>query len=81
MKNFIVFALFILCYYSAKADTFIVTSSADNEYGSLREMITAANANGNAVTDYINFNIPQTVFNLRIINLIYRLESSFFLLS
>lgn len=51
------------------ADTFIVTSNADSGPGTLREAITLANANGTGVTDYINFNIAEPVFRLRIIRI------------
>ena len=46
-------------FYSAQADTFIVTSNADSGAGTLREAIGFANANGTAVTDYIHFNIAD----------------------
>lgn len=46
-------------FQKSYADTFIVTSNADSGPGTLREAITLANANGTAVTDYINFNISD----------------------
>jgi hypothetical protein len=62
--------LLTLCTYAtAFADTFTVTSTADEGAGSLREAITKANSNGIAVTDYIYFNIPEPEFNKRVIRL------------
>lgn len=41
------------------ADTFTVTNNADSGPGTLREAITKANANGDALADYIYFNIAD----------------------
>ena len=46
-------------FFAAYADTFIVTSNADSGPGSLREAITLANANGEAVMDSILFNLAD----------------------
>jgi gliding motility-associated-like protein len=67
---------FVMCiFYTAFADTFIVTSNADSGPGTLREAITLANANGTSVTDDIRFNIPSATYNLRIIRLVTELPS------
>jgi hypothetical protein len=60
---------YILIFYAAQADTFIVTSNADSGPGTLREAIGFANANGTAVTDYIHFNIVDLSEAGRTINL------------
>lgn len=52
--------LFLCIPLLTMANTFIVTSKADNGPGTLREAITLANANGTAVKDYIYFNLPGT---------------------
>lgn len=54
-------ALFVvlLSFYSAFADTFVVTSNADSGAGTLREAITRANTNGTAAADSIAFNLPD----------------------
>ncbi|WP_341837210.1 hypothetical protein WJU16_04935 [Chitinophaga pollutisoli] len=49
---------FILCFLSARADTFTVTSNAESRPGSLRACLTQTAANGIAIKDYIYFNIP-----------------------
>ena len=46
-------------YLFAYADTFIVTSNADNGPGSLREAIERANSNGSNIPDFIHFNITD----------------------
>ena len=74
MKLTVLLAAFLI-YHTAVANTFIVTSNADSGSGTLREAIIMANANGTATTDYINFNIPQAVFNLRIIDLVTELPA------
>lgn len=55
--------LSILCLFvsmnTAVAGTFTVTTNADAGPGSLREAILLANANGTAVPDLIQFNIPN----------------------
>ena len=56
-------------FYFARADTFIVTSNADSGAGTLREAIGFANANGTAITDYIQFNIADQSEAGRTINL------------
>ncbi len=66
---------FLISCYAASAGTFIVSSNADSGPGTLREAITLANGNGTASIDYINFNIPQPVFNLRIIDLLTELPA------
>ena len=43
---------------TTSAATFTVTTTADSGAGSLRQAILDANANGSAVTDTIDFNIP-----------------------
>lgn len=52
-----------------QAVTFYVTTTADNGAGSLRQAILDAAANGVNTSDFISFNIPQTIFNQRIIYL------------
>jgi len=70
MKSKLIIALsFLLAISTAKADTFIVTSNANAGVGSLREAITMANANGTAVMDFIQFNIPDQSEAGRTINL------------
>lgn len=71
----ITIVLLLLCCKPTLADTFIVTSNADNGPGTLRDAIEKANANGTAVTDLIHFNIPEPVYNLRIIELITELPA------
>lgn len=72
-KRLIASLILMGCLNSALADTFTVTSSADNGPGTLREAIRSANANGTATVDYIYFDISQTVFNQRMIRLISEL--------
>lgn len=67
--------LLVLFSRSSYADTFIVTSNANDGPGTLREAIGNANANGTAVTDYIHFNIPQPFYNSRIITLVTELPA------
>jgi hypothetical protein len=56
---------FVMCiFYTAFADTCIVTSNADSGPGTLREAITLAYANGTSVTVDIRFNIPSATYNL-----------------
>jgi gliding motility-associated-like protein len=69
MRQLFTLVLAITWCFTAMADTFIVTSNADNGPGTLREAITLANANGTVGTDYIHFNITSLVFNQRIINI------------
>lgn len=75
MKQLITLLAGVVFCYTAFATTFTVTSNADSGPGTLREAITMANANGNAVTDYIYFNIPQPVLNMRMIELVTELPS------
>src|SRR5688500_15052236 len=60
------------CFMATRVygQTIIVSSTADSGPGSLREAILVCTGNGNAVTDYIHFNIPQNIFNQRFINLL-----------
>ncbi|MDR6942375.1 gliding motility-associated C-terminal domain-containing protein [Mucilaginibacter pocheonensis] len=58
-KLILIFFLFLFCGSRAFADTFVVTSNADSGPGTLREALTLAAANGSAVKDYINFNLPD----------------------
>ncbi|MDH7460611.1 gliding motility-associated C-terminal domain-containing protein [Chitinophagaceae bacterium 26-R-25] len=71
------FALFILLTLSltSYATTFVVTSYADSGPGTLREAIQMANANGTTANDIIQFNIPDLIFNNRIINLVDELPA------
>ena len=64
-----IFFLALLCYHSAMADIFIVTSNADTGPGTLREAIKLANMNGSSVADNIIFNIPNITEAGRTINL------------
>ncbi len=75
MKQLITLLAGVVFCYTAFATTFTVTSNADSGPGTLREAITMANANGNAVTEYIYFNIPQPVLNMRMIELVTELPS------
>ena len=59
MRNILTLIFTSFLFYSARADTFIVTSNADSGAGTLREAIGFANANGTAVMDYIQFNIAD----------------------
>ncbi|MBC7867743.1 MAG: hypothetical protein H7X88_09425, partial [Gloeobacteraceae cyanobacterium ES-bin-316] len=69
MRNFFALILTSFLISSARADTFIVSSNADNGAGTLREAIGFANANGTAVVDYIHFNIADQSEAGRTINL------------
>ena len=51
------FGIFLSC--AAYSDTFTVTNTNNSGPGSLRDAIEQANRNGTAVTDYIEFNIPN----------------------
>lgn len=64
------------CFMATRVygDTFIVTSTADNGPGTLREAIEDAAANGTAITDTIHFNITQTIFTQRFIDLLTPLQ-------
>ncbi|MEO9022987.1 MAG: gliding motility-associated C-terminal domain-containing protein [Ginsengibacter sp.] len=75
MKKLTVLFFAVCIFYTAFADTFIVTSNADSGPGSLREAIKLANGNGTAVTDYIHFNISSATYNQRIIQLVTELPS------
>lgn len=57
MKGFLLLCL-VLFFRSAFADTFVVTTNANDGAGSLREAIIQANSNGTASQDFIVFNIP-----------------------
>lgn len=69
MKKFFISFLFITSCFYTNAEIFIVTTSADAGSGSLREAIISANANGTASLDEIHFNIPQLVYNDRLIHI------------
>lgn len=69
MRNILTLIFTSFLFYSARADTFIVTSKAESGAGTLREAIGFANANGTAVTDYIQFNIADQSEAGRTINL------------
>ena len=69
MRNILTLIFTSFLFYTARADTFIVASNADSGAGTLREAIGFANANGTAVTDYINFNIADQSEAGRTINL------------
>lgn len=57
--RFLLFILLISFTFEAFPAVFVVTSNADSGPGTLREALTKATANGNATTDYINFNLPD----------------------
>lgn len=59
-KLILISFLFLFSCTLAFADTFVVTSNADSGPGTLREALTNAAANGSAVKDFINFNLPVT---------------------
>lgn len=69
MRNILTLIFTSFLFYSARADTFIVTSNADSGAGTFREAIGFANANGTAVTDFIQFNIADQSEAGRTINL------------
>lgn len=58
-KKLPILLIALASFYPALAGVFIVSSNADSGPGTLREAVTLANANGNTVTDYINFNIAD----------------------
>ena len=62
-------------FYSAFADTFIVTANTDSGPGSLRQAILLANANGINVPDEIVFNILSTTEEGRTITLLSQLPA------
>ena len=55
----ITIVIFLLFYNCCYADTFIVTSNADNGPGTLREALQKAADNGTSVIDTILFNLPH----------------------
>jgi gliding motility-associated-like protein len=55
----ITIVIFLLFYNCCYADTFIVTSNADNGPGTLREALQKAADNGISVTDTVLFNLPH----------------------
>ncbi|HEX6180640.1 MAG TPA: hypothetical protein VFZ47_05300, partial [Chitinophagaceae bacterium] len=70
MHRKLISLLIALCsYLISTAETFIVTSNADNGPGTLREAITKANANGTTDTDLIIFNIADITEGGRTITL------------
>ncbi|MXV52879.1 T9SS type B sorting domain-containing protein [Pedobacter sp. HMF7647] len=75
LKPLYLLAAFFLFFCSAHADTFVVTSNADSGPGTLREALTLAAANGSAVKDYINFNLPGSTEADRTIVLLSELDN------
>jgi len=78
LKNFafLRFCLFLFLSFAVltvNANTFTVTSNADNGPGSLRDAITLANANGTATTDSIVFAIADVTVAGRTISLLTEL--------
>ena len=71
-RVFFFLLLFAFCFRAYPA-IFVVTSNADSGPGTLRDALTQAAANGNAVKDYINFNLPDLSAAGRTINLISQL--------
>ena len=72
------FLTLILCAsncYASIAAVFIVTSNADSGPGTLRDAIRRTNENGTAEMDYIQFNIAEGNYKLRIIELDSELPS------
>ncbi len=65
----------MLCAFTAKADVFTVTSNADSGPGTLREALLRAAANGVAVKDFINFNLPGNTVDDRTIDLLSMLPA------
>ncbi|RFZ91772.1 gliding motility-associated C-terminal domain-containing protein [Mucilaginibacter conchicola] len=65
----------LFAFNIAKADTFTVTSNADSGPGTLRDALTKAAANGNAVKDFVYFNLPGSSITDRTINLITQLPA------
>ena len=55
----IIIPVCLLFYNRSFADTFIVTSNADNGPGTLREALQKATDNGTSITDTILFNLPN----------------------
>lgn len=72
-KRFLFFLMFIGLTYRGLADTFVVTSNADAGAGTLREALTLAAANGSAIQDRIEFNLPDLSEAGRTISLISQL--------
>ncbi|HRN71486.1 MAG TPA: gliding motility-associated C-terminal domain-containing protein [Ginsengibacter sp.] len=75
MKNIILFICLFFSFRSAIAEHFVVTSSADSGPGTLREAITKANSNGISEQDSISFNMPESIYNLRLIHLVTELPA------
>lgn len=66
----VLFSFIVFCYCSnIKAETFIVTSSADNGPNSLRDAIDKSVINGTDEHDFIYFNIPVPSNNNPVISL------------
>lgn len=75
MKKLLFVIPFVCFWVNCTANNIVVTSNADSGPGTLRDAITFAKANGSAVTDTISFDIPETIFNLRMIELVTELPS------
>jgi gliding motility-associated-like protein len=75
-KLILILFSFLFCGSRAFADTFVVTSNSDSGPGTLREALTLAAANGSAVKDYINFNLPHVSEADRTITLLSNLPTS-----
>lgn len=58
MKARLICLLFLLTYFTAHADDFIVNSNANDGIGTLRAALNSAAANGTLVKDHIKFNLP-----------------------
>jgi len=59
-RKVLVFVLVLISFnIRAFAAVFVVTSNADSGPGTLRDALAQAAANGSAVKDYINFNLPD----------------------
>lgn len=59
VKKIVLISLLIILHIRAFAAIFVVTSNADSGPGTFRDALTQAAANGNAIKDYINFNLPD----------------------
>ena len=75
MRKLLFVIPFVCFWVNCTANNIVVTSNADSGPGTLRDAITFAKANGSAVTDTISFDIPETIFNLRMIELVTELPS------
>ena len=72
-KRVLFFLLLFAFTFKAYPAIFVVTNNSDSGPGTLRDALTQTAANGSAVKDYINFNLPDLSAAGRTINLISQL--------